>query len=236
MPPNICYISIEDNLIDRAVLNEYAREFPFLIEKGAYSSADDGFAAILAQKPDLVFFDIEMPGMSGIEMLRRIKQRVPLAIFITSHPEYAVDGFELCVFDFIVKPLTKARFESTALRLQDYWQMREKAAAYDVLFEREILIIKEGYDQVRLPIHEVVYLEAMQDYTKVVTEQKSYLTLVALSSFLNKLPTSKFVRVHRSYAVAREKINRVSSTHITCNNTPIPIGKTYRTEIAKLQL
>jgi len=236
MQPDICYISIEDDFCDQAVLSEYARDFPFLIEKGTYSASDEGLAAIIAQKPDLVFLDIEMSGMTGIEVLRLIRQQVSLAVFITSHAEYALDGFELFAFDYILKPLTKERFRETAMRLQDYWSMRQKAAAYEVLFEREFLVIKEGHSQVKLPMHEIVYLEAMQDYTKVVTEKKIYLTLVTLSAFLEKLPISKFMRVHRSYAIALQKIKEYHPHKLVCGNTDIPIGKTYKNIVSQMKL
>ncbi|HMR82168.1 MAG TPA: LytTR family DNA-binding domain-containing protein [Niabella sp.] len=236
MEPPIRYISIDDNLLDQLMLQEYASSFSFLKNAGYYNTPGEGLVAVKELKPDLVFLDIEMPELTGVELLRAIRQQVPVAIFITSHPEFALNGFELSAFDYILKPLTEERFAATAKRLHEYWTMKQKAAAYEVLFERASIVIKEGHQQVKLPIHEIIYLEAMQDYTKVVTEKKNYLTLTTLTGFLEKLPAEQFLRVHRSYAVACYKINRIAGNSIICGDRAIPIGKTYRTGMAQLKL
>ncbi len=232
----IRYISLDDSLVDQLMLKEYASAFPFLKEIGNYSTPNEGLMAMRELKPDLVFLDVEMPGMTGVEVLRLIRREVPLAVFITSHPEFALDSFELSAFDYVVKPLTQERFASTAKRLQEYWAMKQKAEAYEVIVEQEYIVIKEGYNQVKLPLHEIIYLEAMQDYTKVVTEKKNYLTLTTLTAILQKLSAVKFMRVHRSYVVALSKIRGINGSTILCGETAIPIGKTYKTEIAQLKL
>lgn len=232
----IRFISIDDSLLDQLMLKELAVSFPFLEHIGSFSTPLEGITAIKALKPDLVFLDIEMPGMSGVEMLRLVRQLVPIAVFITSHPEFALDGFQLSAFDYILKPLDVERFSQTAHRLQDYWAMKQKALAYEVLIEKESLVIKEGYNQIKLPLQEIIYLEAMQDYTKVVTEKKSYLTLTTLTGLLEHVASEKIMRVHRSYAVALQKISRIMGNQIFCGEHLIPVGKTFRTEVQQLKL
>lgn len=236
MQNTLRYITIEDNLLDMIALAEYAAPYSFLKETGSYATSSEGLVAIKELKPDLIFLDIEMPGISGVELLRNIRQQVPIAVFITSHPEFALEGFELSAFDYILKPLTEERFAATAHRIKEYWEMKQKAAAYEVLFEKESLVFKEGYNQVKLPVHEIIYLEAMQDYTKVVTDKKNYLTLTTLTGFLEKLPVEKFMRVHRSYAVACQKISTIAGNNIQCGSYMIPVGKTYRTEVSQIKL
>jgi DNA-binding LytR/AlgR family response regulator len=230
------YIAIDDSLLDQLMLREYAAAFAFLKELGTYSDANEGLTAIKALKPDLVFLDIEMPALTGIEVLKSVRQLVPSAVFITSHPEFALEGFELSALDYILKPLTEERFATTAKRIQEYWEMKRKAAAYEVLFEQESLVIKEGYHQIRLPVHDIIYLEAMQDYTKVVTEKKNYLTLITLTGFLEKLSPEKFRRIHRSYAVALSKITGIAGSNLLCGSFAIPVGKTYRAEVNNIRL
>lgn len=232
----IRYIAIDDNPVDLLILKEYASVFPFLQHAGSFSTPSAGLAGIEALHPDLVFLDIEMPGQTGLDILRVIKGKVPIAIFITSHPEFALEGFELSALDYILKPLTAERFSHTAKRIEDYWDMKQKAISYQVLFENESLTIKEGHNQIKLPQQEIIYLEAMQDYTKVVTEKKSYLTLTTLTGFLEKISNNNFLRVHRSYAVAVKKIKELHSDKVICGNSIIPIGKTYRSSIAQLKL
>lgn len=236
MLKTIQYIAIDDNVVDLLLLKEYATAFPFLQYQGSYSNTSEGLAAVEEINPDLIFLDIEMPEHSGLDILRKIKDKVPIAIFITSHPEYALEGFELSALDYILKPLTAERFALTAKRIEEYWGMKQKAISYEVLFEKESLIIKEGHTQIKLPQQDIIYLEAMQDYTKVVTEKKNYLTLTTLTNFLEKIPGKDFIRVHRSYAVAIKKIKELHTTKIICNNTEIPIGKTYRLVLSKLIL
>ena len=114
--------------------------------------------------------------------------------------------------------------------------MKQKSAAYEVLFEKESLTIKDGHTQVKLPQEDIIYLEAMQDYTKVVTEKKNYLTLTTLTGFLEKFSNNNFLRVHRSYAVAVKKIKELHHNKIVCGDITIPIGKTYRSAVAQIKL
>lgn len=232
----IRYIAIDDSLLDILSLTEYAKAFGFLENCGTFSNALEGFEAQQYLKPDLVFLDIEMPGISGIDLLRKIRKQVPMAIFITSHPEFALDGFELSVLDYVLKPLTEARFAETARRITEYWEMKQKSEAYEVLFEKDTLTIKEGYHQVRLSQRDIIYLEAMQDYTKIVTPRKNYMTLSSLSYFMEQLPSERFLRIHRSYAVALGHIKELRGSEVVCSTNTLPIGKTYRAMIAQLKL
>ena len=234
MPNPIRYIAIDDNPVDLLILQEYARGHEGLQSLGQYGSVHAGLAAINQQQPDLVFLDIELPGGDGLEILRTVRKQVPMAVFITSHPEFALDGFELSALDFIVKPLTADRFEMCISKITDYWQLVQKASSYEFLAEQDVLLIKEGHARVKLPVGEIIYLEAMQDYTKIVTNARNYLTLSTLTDFLNRLSASRFLRVHRSYAVSMAKITRVDGNRILCGDTPVPIGKTYRSAVSRL--
>ena len=236
MEKDIRFIAIDDNPVDLLILREYAAAFPFLKHCGGFNTTAEGLAAVEDVKPDLIFLDIEMPEQSGLDVLRQIKQKVPIAIFITSHPEFALDGFELSALDYILKPLTAERFLNTARRIEEYWEMKQKAILYEVLFEKESLTIKDGYSQIKLPQQDIIYLEAMQDYTKVVTEKKNYMTLTTLTAFLERLSNKQFLRIHRSYAVAVNKIKEITANKIVCNNITIPVGKTYRSIVAQIKL
>lgn len=229
MITNIRCICIDDEQDDLFLLNEYIKTEQTLINIGSFSSPSEGMQAIISLQPDLVFLDIEMSGITGIEILRLLRSKIELAVFVTSHPEFALESFELSAFDYILKPITEKRFNSTVQRLKDYWSMRQKAATYELLQEPDTLLISEGRNKTKVPINEIIYLEAMQNYTKIVTSKRSYLTLVGINTFLNKLPQLSFLRIHRSYAVARNQINGLlSSDEVICGNITLPIGKTYK--------
>lgn len=130
----------------------------------------------------MIFLAIEMPGLSGINVLEKIRTEVPVAVFITSDPEFALEGFELSALDYILKPLTQQRLVICVKQIEEYFSMLQKAKACDVLIEKETIKIQEGYNKVRLKQKEIIYLEAMQDYTKVVTDEKKYMTNIYYDS------------------------------------------------------
>jgi len=236
MTANIRYISIDDESDDLLMLNEHIKTEPAFLCVGSFSSASEGLQAIISLKPDLVFLDVEMPGITGLEILKLLRDKIELAVFVTSHPEFALESFDLSAFDYLLKPVTEKRFAYTAQRLKDYWSMKQKAATYELLQEKETLLISEGRNKTRVPLHEIIYVEAMQNYTKVVTSRQSYLTLVGFNVFFSQLPQDNFLRIHRSYAVARNKIDGLhSSFELICGNTVLPVGKTYK-DIVKSEI
>jgi DNA-binding LytR/AlgR family response regulator len=156
-----------------------------------------------------------------------------LCIFITAHPEYALEGFEAHALDYIVKPLKFERFEKAILRAKEYLEIKKKAILYDLEFGNNLLTIKEGTTIIQIKINDIIYLEALGDYTKIITPDKKYLTLHNLKNFIEKLPEKKFVRIHRSFAVAKDKITRLDQNELILEKVKLPIGKTFRREMNK---
>ncbi|GAA4441899.1 LytTR family DNA-binding domain-containing protein [Ravibacter arvi] len=227
---------IDDNPLDLLVIAELVKGYPLLENCGSFMNALEGYEAIRSIRPDVVFMDIEMPVLNGIELLRKIRSEVPVAIFVTSFAEYAVEGFELSALDYILKPLTAERFAQTITKIDEYRELKRKSDAYQLMVESDSLTIKEGHHQIRLSQREIIYLEAMQDYTKVVTTGKPYLTLSSLSYFLEQLPAGRFLRIHRSYAVALGHIRELRGSEVVCSTGRLPIGKTYRSAISRIKL
>jgi DNA-binding LytR/AlgR family response regulator len=232
----ITYIVVDDDILSIMAVEQLAAAFPGLQHKGSYTRSSEGLAAIEAIKPSLVFLDIEMPGITGLDIMRKIKTVVPMAVFITSHPEFALEGFELSALDYLMKPLNRERFAQCISRILEYWDMKNKALLFEVAFEKDSLTIKEGHGKIRLRRSEIIYLEAMQDYTKIVTLSKNYMTLSTLSNFLEQFSDQDLIRIHRSYAVASDKISALRSTEIVCDKYTLPIGKTYRQAVSQLKI
>jgi DNA-binding LytR/AlgR family response regulator len=235
MQNQIKYISVDDNILDILAIEEFAKKHEILKNIGSYSNASDALLAIKSSKPDLVFLDVEMPEFTGIELLAAIRKIVPMAVFITSHAEFAIDGFELSALDYILKPLTQERFDICVKRVVDYWEMKHKAALYEIAFEQDSLTIKDGHNRLNIRKSDIIFAEAMQDYTKIVTTDKNYLTLSTLSDFVSQFTDNELLRVHRSYAVSKNKITEKRSNELYCGTFLIPIGKTYKTLIANLK-
>lgn len=236
MPDKIAYISIDDDSLESLILTDYASQYPDFEHKGSFNQSIEGLLAIHDLNPDLIFADIDMPGMSGIELAKRINRQENLVVFYTSHPEFALEGFELEAFDYILKPMTEQKFDRLVKKVRDFIQMKQKAKAYDFVVENEALTFKEGHSFIKLPIHEIIYLEAMQDYSKIITRNKNYLTLTTFSALLDKLPNDQFLRIHRSYAVALDKVNRFKNNELVCGDVALPIGKTYRNVVSQIKL
>lgn len=234
-PESIRYLVVDDNELDRMIVETMAEAYPTLELAGSYGHPLEALGAIKALRPQLVFLDVEMPGATGIELLRAVKEIVPMAVFITSFPDFALEGFELSALDYILKPLTEERFAQSVKRVAEYWDMKRKSLAYDVVVEKEMITIKQGHDRLRLPLEDIIYLEAMNDYTKLFTEKKSYITIGALSNFLEQLPEKHFCRIHRSYAIAVSKVSSLKKGEVVCGSITLPVGKTYRSTVAGLK-
>ncbi len=230
------YLIVDDNELDRIIVEILARKYDFLHFCGSYANPLEAMEAIKVQQPDLVLLDVEMPGATGIALLKAVREMVPMAIFITSYPEFALEGFELSALDYIVKPLIEERFARSMKRVSEYWEMKQKSTAYDVFIEKEMITIKQGHDKLRLPLSDIIYLEALNDYTKLITGRKNYITIGALSKFLEQLPENHFFRIHRSYAIAIDKISALRRNEVECGGITLPVGKTYRTAVAQIKL
>lgn len=227
---NVNCILIEDNFSDRKSTENYITKIPFLNLIGSYTDACEAEPALEENNVHLILLDIDIPKINGIDYLRTARPNI-CCIIITAHPEYAIDGFEARALDYIVKPLKFERFEKAIERAKEYLEIINKAVKYDLEFGNNLLTIKEGATTFQIKINEIVYLEALGDYTKIITIEKKYLTLHNLKNFIEKLPENKFLRIHRSFAVARDKILKLDQNELILEKIRLPIGKTYRRDL-----
>jgi two-component system, LytTR family, response regulator len=228
-----CIIA-DDHEIDRLSVAAAVKKHSFMQVTGMYSSAQETLASLTKTLPDIAFFDIDMPGISGLELRKQLVD-IPVCVFITSYPDYAVDSFELAALDFIVKPLKAERFAKTAERIKTYLEIKYKANLLDVTLGADTIFVKEGHEQVKLSFHEVVYLEALKDYTMIVTGKKKYSVLSTLGNVLKEKPFDQFVRIHRSYAVQKHFIERIKAQEILVSNIVLPVGRNYKEIVSKLK-
>ena len=165
-------IIVDDNELDRLTLVSYVRRYPIIQIAGVFESAAQ--ALVYTQKnelPDVLFLDIDMPGMNGLELRKQLGQ-IPACIFVTSHPEFALEGFETAALDYIVKPLKGDRFAKAMERLDRFLEIHHKAELLDYTLGENTLFIKDGHHHIKLQLHEIIYLEALKDYTGIITPKK----------------------------------------------------------------
>jgi DNA-binding LytR/AlgR family response regulator len=230
----IKYLIVDDDDIDRMAIEVEAEKYPFFHKIGVCSNPVEAMELIRRFRPDTVFADIEMPGMTGLDLVRCLSGGIPAPVFITSHPDFALEGYEMEAFDYILKPLNPDRFARCAARLHDFFELRAKAFAFEKDQIRDCMVIKQGYDKFRIAVHDILYLEAMKDYTRIVTSSKPYLVLGTLTGMCNKLPQEKFVQIHRSYIVNRDKIRSIHTNKVQLDGCYLPVGKIYRSVLETL--
>jgi DNA-binding LytR/AlgR family response regulator len=177
---------------------------------------------------DVLLLDIEMPGMSGIELTRNLGKKRPFIIFTTGKTNYAVEAFELNVVDYLVKPVDPARFIQAIDKVKQAMSSNEEEIEVK---DKEFVFVKDNGVLRKIPIDEIFYLEAMGDYVKVFTSQKFHIVHATLKSIEEKLPSKKFMRVHRSYIVSINKIDYIEEGTINIKGVAIPVADAYRSAL-----
>lgn len=228
MDYSLRYIIVDDDDFDRLSLETEANKFSFLRRVASCSHALEAAELISNHQPDILFLDIEMPGLSGLELAKMTSGQGCIPIFITSHPEFAVESYEIEAFDYLLKPLAADRFARTVNRLYHFCRLRSDAFSFAQEQAKDCLIIKQGHDKVKIQISDIVYLEAMKDYTRVVMAGGQYLVLTTLSALQEKLPPERFIRIHRSYIVNQDRVTGVASTKVQIGEEELPVGKFYK--------
>lgn len=221
-------IIIDDDEIDRLTVVSFAKKFPVLDILGVFESAEEALSFIDTQNIDILFLDIDMPGLSGIEFRKKALE-IPVCIFITAHPEHAVESFEIETLDFIVKPLKLDRFAQTVSRIEEFMEVKLKASLFEASIGGDTIYIKEGHEQTKVKLHEILYLEALKDYTLIITNKKRHCVLSSIGNLLKEDHFQSFIRIHRSFAVQKQFIQKVNSSEIILNNDiAIPVGRSYK--------
>ncbi|CAC9973890.1 DNA-binding response regulator [Flavobacterium sp. WLB] len=221
-------IIVDDDEIDRLTVLSFAKKFPILDILGVFDSAEDALPFIEEKKVDILFLDIDMPDLNGIEF-RKQALEIPVCVFITAHPEHAVESFQIETLDFIVKPLKLDRFTQTVSRIEEFMEIKLKASLFEASIGGDTIYIKEGHDQTKVKLHEILYLEALKDYTLIITDKKRHCVLSSIGNLLKEDHFQSFIRIHRSYAVQKQFIQKMNSTEIILNNNvTIPVGRSYK--------
>ncbi|GAB3023677.1 LytTR family DNA-binding domain-containing protein [Niabella terrae] len=226
-------IIIDDDEIDRLTVQAFARNYGFLDIVGVYDNPTAALGEIETTKPQVLLLDIDMGEISGMQLRKELID-TEACIFITSYPDYAVESFELAALDFLVKPLTGERFALSMHRLEEYLHMRKKSEMLDHSLHGDTIFIKDGHEQVKVRSSDILYLEALKDYTTVVTKAKRYHVLASLGNLLKTPSFEGFLRVHRSYAVQPHFIDKMSRSELLIDGISVPVGRSYKEAVMNL--
>ena len=221
---------VDDNKIARTTMKHLASQVKDLELVGECANAIDAHNLLREQPVDLILLDIEMPGMTGLELTKNLGSKKPIIIFTTSKKEYAAEAFELNVADYIVKPVTPARFIQAIDKAREIVLSNTEEVKMD---NNEFIFIRDSNIVRRLKLNDILFAEAMGDYVKLYTPQKFFAIHTTLKAVEERLPASKFIRVHRSYIVALTKIDTILDGSLIINSKPVPVADAYRAALNK---
>jgi len=210
-------IAIDDEPIALDVIRSHAARVPFLDLKAVFTDAFRALEFLQKEPIDLIFLDIKMPDISGLDFFNSLAKK-PMVIFTTAYSEHAVTSFELDAVDYLLKPFSLVRFIKGCNKAFELYNFRNASATADHLY------VKTGYEQVKVLFEDILYLEAAGNYVSFVLKDKTLLSRSTFSEAENQLPSEHFIRIHRSYIVALNKIDKLERYQVTIGKVTIPVG------------
>ena len=227
-------LAIDDESLALDLLEDNIRKVPFLELAGKCKSAAEAIEILRSEKVDLLFLDIQMPDISGIQLVKSLSQK-PLVIFTTAYEKYALQGYELDVLDYLLKPFPFERFLKAVNKAMEYIAFREKENLTGELNRGEnFIFVRADYKLVRIDLRDILYIEGLKDYIKIYTGEKPVITLMGMNEIMEKLPSGNFIRVHRSFIVNLLKIEYIQRNMIIIGNKEIPVSDHYKENFYKV--
>lgn len=223
-------VAVDDEPYALRLIADDIGRIPFLDLVATFTSSNDALSFVRETTVDLLFLDIQMPGMTGTEFLRKL-EHPPLVIFTTAYDHYAVEGFELNVMDYLLKPVPFERFQSAVNRVYEQFKLRRASQHLDNPF----FFVFSEYREVKIPFDDVLYIEGLKDYVKIFTTTQAHpiLTRMNLKAIETKLLPGMFCRIHNSYIVSLPKIDSSQKAQVFIGKQAIPVGDKFAEEFWK---
>lgn len=224
-------VIIDDEPLAREGMSNYVREVDFLKLVGVCENPLELTRLLDQQSVDLIFLDIQMPKMNGLDFLKMV-QNPPIVIITTAYPTYAIEGFQLNVLDYLLKPITFDRFFKSVTKAKDYYHLitRSSTSANDDP-SADYFFIRCGSKYEKIYFNQILYVEGMQNYITIYTEKGRFVTLLYLKNLEESLDSKAFIRVHKSYIVSIDKIEGIEGNEIFIQGNRIPMSRNYREEV-----
>ncbi|MEI7980099.1 MAG: LytTR family DNA-binding domain-containing protein [Bacteroidota bacterium] len=230
-------LAIDDEMLALDLIEDNIKKVPFLQLVKACRSALEALEVLRAQPIDLIFLDIQMPDISGIQLLKSLPQRPPV-IFTTAYSNYASEGFDLDVIDYLLKPYSFDRFMKAVNKVREYMDLHEMAHRQGNLKEDlvlpDFLFVRADYRLVKIDFSEILYIEGLKDYVKIYIGNKPVITQMSMKTLEERLPAKDFIRVHRSFIIAFKKIDFIQKNMLTIGDKEIPVSDHYRDQLFKM--
>ena len=223
---------VDDEPLAVELLASYVKKIPFLELCGKYNNATDALHGITEDAVDLLFLDIQMPELNGLELSKMVPENTRI-VFTTAFDQYAVDGFRVNALDYLLKPISYADFLEACNKALQWFQLvqqQEESSPAAAAEEIKSIFVKSEYKLLQINLDDIRYIEGLKDYVKIYTEQSPHpiLSLMNMKAIEQMLPTSRFIRVHRSFIVQKSKIREIERNRIVFGDVYIPIGDSYK--------
>ena len=222
-------IIIEDERLAQDVIKSHLQKSGRFNLIGTFRTAPEAKEVIDNEEVDLIFLDIQLPGMTGLNFLRSLSNP-PLVVFTTSYPEYALESYEFNVIDYLLKPISYERFSKTIDKIFDGKIFKDDSKEIKS-FHREHIFIKSNSKFLRVSFSEIIFIEGMKDYLKIHTHEHTIITHQTMGEMENILPAGQFIRIHKSYIVAAKHIRAVFGNSVDMGKALLPIGLNYKERI-----
>jgi DNA-binding LytR/AlgR family response regulator len=223
-------VIIEDEPLARNLMVEYVKKVPSLNLIEAFSNPLTAMETLRSAAIDILFLDVQMPEITGISLLKILKKR-PLVVLTTAYSQYALEGYELDVADYLLKPITFERFlksvEKITQRLESSPLVQQPSVEQPYALT-PFIFVKDGTKLVKVKLDEILYIEGLKDYVTIHTVHQKIVTLQRLKTLEEQLPANKFIRIHNSFIVSLDSIEVIQKNEVQIKGTSLPIGDTYR--------
>lgn len=226
-------IAVDDEKLVLDLLVDNIRQVPFLHLVRRCKNAMEAAEALQNETVDLIFLDIQMPGLNGLQFLESLP-KPPMVIFITAYKEYAFDGFNHQAVDYLLKPVSFERFLKACNKAHDLFNLQNKSLQKDPLPDYFFVFVE--YNQVKILIQEILYIEGMKDYVKIflANHQRPVMTRMSLKSLEDKLSGHQFVRTHKSYILSAKKITAIKRDLVCIGAVELPLSESYKADLEKM--
>ncbi|SHH17478.1 two component transcriptional regulator, LytTR family [Chryseolinea serpens] len=225
-------IIVDDEPVARKILQEFTEQVPFLDLLGKFESAMKAEEFLKSHQPDIIFLDIEMPKVSGLQMLKRVNIE-SMVILTTAFPQYALDGYELDIIDYLLKPFALHRFLKAVQKAKDFYEMKNVPTANGTPPPSYIFIKSEKRIE-KVELSEILYAEVLGNYLTIYTDRKKIIAYLTMKSLENQLPPADFIKIHQSFLVNRSKIESVEGNDLMVGTKSLPISRNYRDGVTNL--
>jgi len=234
-------ITVDDEPLALGLVSSFVEQTPFLRLHGKYINAIDALKVINTEEIHLVFLDIQMPELNGMELAKVLNQShsgtQPRIVFTTAYNHFAIEGYKVDALGYLLKPFGYEEFLSTAIKAKNYFELvRNSTPGPDVEVKDNFLFVKSDYKLVRIDFDSILFVESLKDYVKIHLsgQSKPVVSLSSLKAIEEKLPPHKFLRIHRSFVVAISKVDSISKNAVHIGNTDISVGDLYKDAFREL--